>query len=168
MAVELLTVLTPVIPGREADLEQTLNDLPPGPDSPFVEVDGTHVARWVVLDRLGFGPRLRPPLLVFTAVFDGPLQEWLKGLWAGLDKTADDVWCHCARWPGAGDAAALSRWLLEHRVRHGVPFVAYRHAKVDDIEEGLALRRHLGEFAVRSQGLAPEALRQSWREEFGW
>ena len=168
MAVELLTALTPIIPGQQDSLDQTLNDLSTGPKSPFAGVGGTHVARWVVLDRLGIGSRLQPALLVFTAVFDGPLQGWLTRLRTGLGETADLVWSHCLRWPGTGDAAAFSRWLLEHRIRHSVPFLAYGEATVADIEQGLDLRRRLGDFAVRSQGLAPDALRQSWRKEFGW
>ena len=174
MAVELLTALTPINPGCEPALRETLRELPPYENSPFTRVTGTHVARWVVLDRLGLTndpsryPRLRPALLVFTAAFDGPLGVWLEHLRTGLDSTAEAVWSHCALWPGTADGSAFARWLVQHRIRHGVPFIAHPHATVSDVERGLDLRRRLSDFAVRAQGLEPAGLRQEWAREFGW
>jgi hypothetical protein len=173
MAVELFTTLTPIVPGREADLRRTLAELPTGEGSPLERVPRTHVARWVVLEYLGMGDparrrRLRPALLLFSAAVDGPVEPWLTGLFAGLGPTANAVWSHCSRWPQTPERTAAANWLLEHRIRHTVPFLGHPTATVKEILHGLEVRDQLGRFAVRAQAerLFPTDLRKEFRREF--
>lgn len=172
MAVDLLTSLTPIVPGREADLRRALAALPTGDGSPFARVPGTHVARWVVLEYFGKGDPvlrrpLRPALLLFSAAFDGPVEPWLWGLRAGLGPTAEAVWSHCSRWPGAAEGTSFAHWLLEHRLHINMPFVAHPEATVGEILHGLDCRERLINFAVRNQGRAPADLRRAFEAVFG-
>jgi hypothetical protein len=171
MAVELFTALTPIVPGREADLRRTLAGLPAGELSPLERVPGTHVARWVVLESLGMLDSarrrpLRPAQLLFSAALDGPLESWLGGLLAGLGPAATAIWSHCLRWPATGERDAVANWLREHRVGNTVPFVGHPDATVGQIGEALDRRARLLRLAIHAQGLPPVELRKAYELAF--
>jgi hypothetical protein len=171
MTVELLTLLTPIVPGRTADLRQTLRRLPTGNESPFAGVPRTHTARWVVLEHFGMGDparrrRLDPALLLFSAAFDGPLEPWLEDLRAGLGPTAEEVWSYCSRWPGTAGGTAFANWLLEHRVHHTLPFLGNPDATRTQIEDGQQLRQKLMDFTVwaHREQRSPAELRKGYEQ----
>jgi hypothetical protein len=45
--------------------------------------------------------------------------------------------------------------------------VAFPDATVAEVRDALALRARLGAFAVWAQDIAPERLRQAWRDHVG-
>lgn len=170
MAVEMLTVLSPVQLGEETPLRKTLQAVKGRDASPFDAVPGTHTARWVVLQWVGTGDptrrrRLRPAVLLFSAVVDGPVESWLWGLLHGVDGTAEEVWSHCSGWPGADKRPACARWLLDHRLPLTFEFLGY-DATVDEITHGLELRHRLADFAVRARDLEPDQLRTEYEKHF--
>jgi hypothetical protein len=67
----------PILPGREDDVLARICRLPPGLASPFREVEGTHFARLVVLDRRTASHHRQAPIvlhnswLVLAVDFDG-------------------------------------------------------------------------------------------------
>jgi hypothetical protein len=167
-----LTTLVPIEAGREEALRKTLADLPTGADSPFHRVAGTHMARLCVLDHYGgtlFGPlchrSLGPALLVLTAVVDGPALAWADRLPGTIGATVESVWTHCSGFPGADNAGAFARWLLDHEVAASFSVIA-NHDTVEAVRKGLDLRARLGQFAARLQGAAPAAVRAAYRQGF--
>ncbi len=131
---------------------------------------GLHFSRWVIVPDLVYGAepqrrdRLERPQLVFTSTFDGPVDQHLSALLDGLGATADEVWGHCAGWPGRAEA---KDWLLAHRVRTGLFVAAYPEASVADVRRALDARERLLALAEAVQGADPEATRRRFLQEFG-
>lgn len=166
MAVETLTIVSAIRPGHEEAVRSVLGSFK-GPDaSPFAEVPGTHVARFVVVNRLGTGDptsrrRLRPTRLLFSAVVDGPAEAWLWGLFEKEGPVFEEVWHHCAGWPDGSDSTSRSRWLLDQRLTTTYGVVAH-DATVAEIRRGLALRNALREVAAEPATATPAELRAAY------
>jgi hypothetical protein len=166
-----LTVLTPVLQGRESALARRLNGLGAGPQSPLAGVPGTHFARWVVIDDVvyeGQGQRdhLERARLLFTSNFDGALEDYLAGMRTGLGDAADAIWGECAGYPGRADAAAFAAYMRAHQIDSSMFFAAYGDRTVAEVERSLAARRQVMEFAVANQGLGAAALQAAFTEAF--
>jgi len=163
-------VLAPVSEGREESLRATLDRLPAGGQSPLARVPGLHFSRWVIVPDLVYGAEpqrpdhLERPQLIFTSTFDGPLDQHLSALLDGLGATADEVWGHCAGWPGR---AAAKAWLRAHRVRPGLFVAAYPEASVAEVHRALDARARLLALAEDAQGADAEATRRRFVQEFG-
>ena len=163
-------MLTPVLEGRAEDLHGTLERFPAGAHSPLARVPGLHFSRWVIVPRLVYGAepqrrdRLERPQLVFTSTFDGPVDQHVSTLLDALGTSADDVWSHCAGWPGRAEAKA---WLLAHRVRTGLFVAAYPQASVADVRGALDARERLLALAEEAQRTGAQATRRRFLEEFG-
>jgi hypothetical protein len=127
-------------------------------ESPFAAVEGTHFARFVVLD----GPRRAAadqpadelgPYLMFSAFFDREADVWL----AALPAPTADVFRCCRGYPSEG-AATVRAWLHEHRVPATAIFGAYPEATVAEVRDALAFRERFRRFAwereARRDGLA--------------
>lgn len=102
-----MTVLTPILDGRESSLARCLDSLGDGPSSPLSRVPGTHLARWVIIGDVvyeGAGQRrvdhLTQGRLLFSSNFDGGILPYLERLRAGLGDVADAIWGHCVGYPG--------------------------------------------------------------------
>jgi hypothetical protein len=144
-----VTVVTPIIPDRLEALRRCLHRIetearsPGGKGSPFERVEGTHFARWVILDQLVNEKLSRapldadPPQLLFGAVGDGKPREFLQRLCEpreGLPAYAREVWTkHCE----AADATDLCGYLHKNRLRGGLLYGGYR-ATPEVIEAALA------------------------------
>jgi hypothetical protein len=166
MSVETICLLSPIEPGQEEPLRATLATFKPE-TSPFVDVTGTHVARFVVVNWLGTGDRtsrrrLRPARLLFSAAVDGPVEAWLWGLFQKQRGAVESIWRHCCGWPAAGDPQAGSRWLLEQRIHITYPLVA-NDATVGEIERGLAQRRALMSLKAKADLLTAHQLQEAYR-----
>jgi len=168
-----LTVLTPIRDGYEAALTHCLNSLPAGPASPLANVPGTHIARWVVIGDVvyegvgqGAPEHLRAGRLLFTSNFDGPLEPYLDELRAGLGEVADQVWGHCAGYPGRADAQAFAAYLRVHQLETSLFFAAYGGRTVAQVEQSLAIRRQVIDFALRAQQMGAVELQAAFREAF--
>ncbi|MDQ4041149.1 MAG: hypothetical protein M3141_05310, partial [Actinomycetota bacterium] len=74
-----LTSFIPIVPEREDDLRAHLRGLPRGSESPLASLPRTHVARWVIIDRLPSDPpqpdRLEASYLLFTSSVDGEVES---------------------------------------------------------------------------------------------
>jgi hypothetical protein len=166
-----LTVLTPVLEGRESALARRLNGLGSGPQSPLAGVPGTHFARWVVIDDVvyeGRGERdhLALARLLFTSNFDGALDAHLAGLGTGLGDTADAIWGECVGYPGRADAAAFAAYMRAHQIESSLFFGAYGDRTVAEVQRSLAARHQVMEFALAAQGLGAAALQAAFVQAF--
>jgi hypothetical protein len=165
MTVQTICLLSPIEAGQEEGLRATLATFQRG-TSPFVDVPGTHVARFVVVNWLGTGDRtsrrrLQPARLLFSAAVDGPVEAWLWGLFEREGRSVGSIWRHCCGWPGAGDPRAGARWLLEQRLTITYPLVA-NDAPVAEIERGLAQRKALMGLKAKADLLTPLELREAY------
>jgi hypothetical protein len=166
-----LSVLTAIRDGEENALARYLNALGSGDGSPLASVPATHFARWVVIGDVvyeGKGSRehLRCGQLLFTSNFDGDLAAYLEALRVGLGESADAIWGRCHGYPGSDDASRFAGYLRAHQVECSLFFAAYGDRTVADVKNSLATRRQVIDFALRSQGLAPEALQAAFAESF--
>jgi hypothetical protein len=166
-----LTVLAPIVEGREDRLTRHLDGLPAGDGSPLARVPGTHFARWVVIpdvidqDAGQRADHLKTSRLLFASSFDGPLAPYLEALRTGLGADADTIWGHCLGYPGHGEPEAFAGWLCAHRLTATLSYTAHDRT-VGEVHSNLELRARLIDFALGGQGLPPEQLRSGFRERF--
>jgi hypothetical protein len=143
--VSALTVLAPVVPEKLEELRRCLGSIEKearsqdGNESPFEEVPGIHVARWVVVDQLvneaisEHPLDAKPPMLLFGAVGDGKPRDFLARLCTKLPEDARRVWTeHCV----GVDAARLDKYLHAHRLRGGLLYAGFR-ASTEVVEAAL-------------------------------
>jgi hypothetical protein len=164
-----LAVLLPVLGGQEQTLGVRLEALPDGGESPFATLSSTHFARLVLVPGLRDGAERVvpgvPALLFFSAEFDLPVDGYLEALCALLPPEVDEIFELCGGYPGAASPPRFKRWLLDHRVPAGFSIQGNPGATAGEVVESLALRDRIIEFAVRTQGLEPEALLEAWRAQ---
>jgi hypothetical protein len=168
-----LTVLSPILEGRETELAAHLDQLGEGDASPLARVRGTHFARWVVIGDVKFqgdGQRRRDhlsaPRLLFTSNFDGSRDPYLEALRTQLNDDADAIWGHCRGYPGHRDAEPFARWMRAHQLDSALFFAAYGAFTVEQVHANLEARSKLIDFALDSQGLSPADLKQRFLERF--
>jgi hypothetical protein len=166
-----LNIFTPIRPGEEEAMRTYLGNLPRGPKSPLAGSPRTHVARWVVIDRLPTEcvpkpDRLRRIQLLFTTSFDGDERTYLDELVRVLARQIPDIWGRCEGYPGLSVPSAFVEWLLDHRVRSSFYFAAYNKSTVRDVRNALAARDQTIAFALRAQGMKPRARLRAFRETF--
>jgi hypothetical protein len=167
-----LTVVAPIVAGREAEARDAIEALPVGADSPLAPLGDLHFSRIHVVDELVFqGPtqRHRDPLrashLVFTSTFDGrTLEPYLEAL---RTRAAPDTWWrYCVGYPGSDDAAAFARWVGDHQIDSSLFASAHPEARVPHVLESLELRERIIDFAIEARGLDPAELQARFRETF--
>ena len=167
-----LMVMTPVLPGREAPLQEVLRGLPTGEDSPLARMGSTHFARWLVVHDLVYqGPpqqrdSLKSPYLIFVTSFDGDLDDYLAGMRTLMAKESDAIWSNCVGYPGSIDPHAFSSYLKHNQIESTVFVSAYPNATVADVRASLLLRRQLTEFAIAAQSMDPSVLRREFLSRF--
>ena len=166
-----LTTFVPIVAGEETALHEYIRGFAQGAQSPFARSARTHVARWVVIDRLPTQcvpqpDRLRRFHLLFSASFDGDEVSYLTELTGLLGPEVAAIWGHCEGFPGAEDRDAFVGWLREHRVRNSFFFSAYPQASVHDVHNALAARDQALGFALRTQGASAEERLRAFREAF--
>lgn len=166
-----LNIFTPIRPGEEEALRTYLADLPRGPRSPLARSGRTHVARWVIIDRLQTEcvpqpDRLRRIQLLFTSSCDGDERSYLDDLVRVLAREIPDIWGRCEEYPGLSVPSALVDWLLDHRVRSSFFFAAYNKSTVHEVRNALAAREQTIAFALRAQDMEPRTRLEAFREAF--
>jgi hypothetical protein len=164
-----LTVVAPVVAGREAEAREALAALPVGAASPLAQLGGLHFSRIHVVGDLVFqGPQqrhrehLRAAQLIFTSTFDGSLEPYLDA----LRPIADGWWRFCAGYPGSEDPDAFARWVRAHQIDSSLFASAHPEATVPAVLDSLALRERIIDFAVATRGLPPAELQRRFRGEF--
>ena len=163
--------LTPIIAGRELELDRYLRSLPGGGDGPFADVPGTHFARFALLPELVYnGPPQKPDTLkseylLFTATYDGELEDWLQVLTDRLGDHVVKIWGCCA---GFERASSLSHYLRHNQLADTAFLFAAYVGSVEDVRRSVDVRRRLRAFVRDHQGVDdPVRLRDEWRREFG-
>jgi hypothetical protein len=166
-----LTVFTAIIPGHERELLETIESLPRGKASPLARLGTVHTSRLQIFDHLVHqGPSqtpdaLKSSYLIFTAAFDGALEPFLDAM---LDRIpeCDSWWRHCVAYPGLAARTAFKRWIRHNQVHTSLFAVNSPNRSVAEVEESLALRERLLDFAVASQGLSATDLQTRFRQTF--
>ena len=164
-----LNIFTPIRPGEEEALHEYLAGLERGPGSPLARSTRTHVARWVIIDRLPTEcikkpDRLRRIQLLFTSSFDGDKRSYLEDLMNVLTEQILEIWGRCEGCPAA--PAAIVDWLLDHSVKSSFFVAAYNQSTVYDVRNALAAREQALAFALRAQDMNAAARLQAFREAF--
>jgi hypothetical protein len=164
-----LTVVAPIVAGREQEAQKAIDALPLGADSPLARLGGLHFSRIHVVSELVFqGPqqrrrdRLRAAQLVFTSTFDGELAPYLDALRPG----ADTWWQFCEGYPGSADGEAFARWARDHQINSSLFASAHPDATVPGVLASLALRERIVDFAIAARELDPAELQRRFRDEF--
>jgi hypothetical protein len=167
-----LTMLAPILPGREGALQDHLERLPQGAGSPLARLTGTHFARWVILPHLVYqGPpqrrdTLASQYLLFTACFDGPRDPYLAELCDRIPAEADAIWGHCVGYPGTRDAEAFARYVRHNQIPTSFFVAAYPERTVGEVRAALELRERLVAFAVEAQGMEAARLHEAFLATF--
>ncbi len=136
-----LTALTPIIPGRRAQLQQVLatvrERIASGGPSPLEEIGTVHFARWVVLPDDQDGGQL-----LFTSNFDGPWDDYIEDFAAQAAESFDAIYSNCVGWPerGARDVDAFKAYVLAHEILADVYYRAYPMATVQQVKAALKLK----------------------------
>jgi hypothetical protein len=160
-----LTVIAPIVAGREAEAREAIEGLPTGF---LARLETLHFSRIHVVSELVFqGPRqrhrdpLRASHLVFTSTVDGELEPYLEA----LRGCADTWWRYCVGYPGS-DGDRFTRWVREHQLDSSLFASAHPDATVSGVLESLALRDRIVDFAVEARRLEPAELQRRFRDEF--
>jgi hypothetical protein len=167
-----LTVIAPVIAGREAAAREAIAAWAVGADSPLARLRDLHFSRiHVVSDVVFQGPaqkhreHLRASQLVFTSTFDGrELAPYLEALRTRAEP--DTWWRHCVGYPGSEDPGAFARFVRDHQVDSSLFASAHPQARVPHVLESLALRERIIDFAIEAHGLDAGDLQRRFRATF--
>lgn len=157
-----LTVIAPIVAGREAEAREAIEVLP----ADFLAgLSNLHFSRIHVISDLVFqGPKqrwrdeLRASHLVFTSTFDGELEPYLEA----VRPVADTWWQFCVGYPGED----FVTWVREHQLDSALFASAHPEATVGGVLESLALRDRIIDFAIEARALEPAELQRRFREEF--
>lgn len=136
-----LTALTPIVPGRRAQLQQVLaavqQRIAAGGPTPLDTIGTVHFARWVILpdgDDSG--------ILLFTSNFDGPWDQYIEDFAADAADSFDAIYSNCVGWPerGARDIEAFKDFIRRHEVASDVYYRAYPRATAKQVKAALKLK----------------------------
>ena len=177
--ITLVTVLTPITPGREPELATYLNGLPKRYPKSFNELPCVHFARWVIIGQIPseyngrrmFGRWLQRPLrmkyLLFSSAFNCSGDAFFEDVRERLGPLADGVWDHCVGYPGSANRAEFHDYMAHNNLPIVQKFIAYDYT-VAQIVDALALRKQHIELAQETQTKTdPEQLHQMFEAEFG-
>jgi len=168
-----LTMFSAITPGRSAELAGYLDTWEDGQASPLARIRQLHCSRAHILDELVYQgkPQVPEPLnssyLIFTASFDGGLEEFLDDLIAEMATEADELWGHCVGYPGTADEGEFKRWIHHNKVDNHYVLGHYPWATVRDVRHGLDQRQRVAAFAAKAQGMDPATLHREFQAEFG-
>jgi len=160
-----LTVVAPILAGREQEAREAIEALPAGF---LARLENLHFSRIHVVSELIFqGPRqryrdeLQASQLVFTSTFDGELEPYLQA----LRMCADTWWRFCVGYPG-GHAPSFERWVRDHQIDSSLFASAHPDATVTAVLESLVLRERIIDFAIAARELEAPELQRRFRDEF--
>jgi len=164
-----ISVMTPVLPGRQTKLRRVLEGLPKDVNSPLAQVAGTHMARWSVVCPLPHKKaKATDPtyFLLFTSWFDGSIDEYVSKLRTSLEKTADDIWGYCVGYPWSKDPAKFAAYFAEHSITPRLAFTGYSE-NVTDVRASLELRRRLTRPVIQESTMDSIDLERAWLKQRG-
>ena len=168
-----LTTFFPISEGHDDALAQYLDLMPVGSESPLARLSQVHCSRLHILRELVYQGGSQTPealnsmWLIFTASFDGALDELLNDMCAAMPVEADAIWGHCVGYPGAADPVAFRRYVEQCQVHNHYYLSPFPNAKVHEVRRDLARREQVATFAAEAQGMDPATLQQRFLEQFG-
>lgn len=133
-----LTVITPIIPGREeavqTALKHTQQKLDAGGHNGFTGIGTVHFARWVMLHH---GDQAQ---LLFATNFDGPWDAYIEAFIPEAWEVFDAIWSNCEGYPeyGAQDSVAFKEFVRKHQLKEDVSYRAY-DASVAEIRRAMKI-----------------------------
>ena len=146
-----LTILAPVGLDRFEAVRQTIRDLPPGIDSPFALLPGTHFGRLVMIHKIrehqGYLD-LKSGYILLSVDVDAPSggqDAWLRKLfqvWSsygpdGSRNLIDEIWGSCWGFdPSKGEDGFVS-YMTKVSYTATIPFNDYPHASLWDIHRAI-------------------------------
>jgi hypothetical protein len=135
-----LTALTPILPGRRAQLQQVLaavNARIAAGHTALDDIGTVHFLRWVVLPDDADGGQL-----LFTSNFDGPWDDYIEAFAAESADTFQAIYSNCVGWPegGPSDVEGFKAYVRQHEVPADVYYRAYPMATVKHVKAGLRLK----------------------------
>jgi hypothetical protein len=162
-----LTVVAPIIAGREASLRSLLAGMnfepgrvnPANAVLPFDKFDDLHFARFVILDDQATGdiavygqaPPSYPLLLAFLADFDGFYDDFVGRLIEYAGPGLRRIFSHCE---GFGDATDLRAWMKAQEHPPGTAYVNWIGRTVRQCREEARLRTELVKYLANTPEVA--------------
>lgn len=169
-----LMFLTPIAPGAEATLRETLTQLSGDAHvSPFEQLPRTHFARFVICEDFVTAddqPHPDPlgcPYLIFTCCIDGNPATYLTDLTTTLAPVLEEIYRHCINAPQPASGPELVRYLRHNQIKSGLFYSAYPDWTVTRVRRVLTQQRAMRELAVAAQQLSPADLQQRFVRELG-
>jgi hypothetical protein len=165
-----LTILSPIIdddkvtPSHDLQIRKYLATLPTGPESPFAQAPGTHLARLVVMDDVIFvgspaiEEHLQSKYLVFESNCDGDLDAYLGGLAEAVPEHLDAIWSHCIGYPGASNQNVFVDYMKACQLETTLYFAAVNDKSVPVTLRALQTQRAVTDFIATHQGMEPSRL----------
>lgn len=139
-----LTVISPIIKGREENLRQVLKGIQVSPDSPIKKISSIHYARWVMIDD--------DTKLLFTSNFDGTWEKYLRDFVNLAPEGLDLIWNNCVDYPGAVPYEGFAKYVRKYQVKTELFYAAYPAASVKNVlkaldweEKTMAFQRELAQ-----------------------
>src|SRR6187200_2181100 len=147
MAPQCLTVLAPILPGKDTDLRARLHAIGdditgkrlspavPRPDIAFVRSRRIHFARFAILNDPDRGSgRTR---LLFASVYDGALDEHLDEL-VSITSDMDAIWGACEGYTGIDEFRSFITARAQELAAY---YIAFRDETVESITSAIDARR---------------------------
>lgn len=140
MRTRALTVVAPICPEKQAELERALAviaaNLDHNPLVPFSRLATTHFARFVILPP---PPASGDALLVFESNHDGEPAEYLDLLARTAGPGLDALFGCCRGWPGVADVDGYSRFMRAHQRKAAAFYAAYPDRAKETVQNDLAV-----------------------------
>ncbi len=166
--------MTAIKPGEEDALRSYLEGFRDRGERPLEKVSGTHMARFVIVEKFNCKPsyKQRHPdtlacaSLCFSSNLDGPIEAYLDVLCDALAPEAQEIWGRCCGSPAKCEGQALKTYLRHNQVNSGFFYAAYPNATVEQVRRTLDQRERLMAFATAHQGVSAEQLQRDFLAEF--
>jgi hypothetical protein len=169
-----LTILSPIIddekaiPSHDLQIRDYLARLDTGPDSPFANTPGTHLARLVVMDDVIYvgmpacEEHLKSKYLIFESNCDGGLDAYLNGLADTIPEHLDAIWQHCVGYPGAANRQAFLAYMKACQLETTFFFAAVNNKSLTETLRALQTKAAVAEFIAAHQGMEPAELQREF------
>jgi hypothetical protein len=144
-----LTIVLPIVSGREVSLEALLNEIGTHINSnshiDFSRLATTHFCRWVVMPPMAAG---KPCQLAFESNYDGTVEAHLTEFLKVAPVAMHAIYGSCAgypvqRVPSASERGAIVAFLLKYALPYGAFYVAVPGASVQQIRMEAEIRQRL-------------------------
>jgi hypothetical protein len=160
--------LTPVKPGEEGPLKTYLEGLrKPGP-SPFSRVPGTHMARFVIVERFFNAPsykqRLRSPHMYFESNFNGGWEEYIDAFSHILARGMTAFWGSSFGFPKPLPTAPFKSYITENETSASHYYSAYPQATATMVKAALALDDKLEPLIKRAGEMSPKQFEAEYKK----